>query len=1059
MPRRSAARLPRLVIAFLVLALAPGLGLPAPRALSQGTGSTPLAWGFNDRGQLGDNTTTGRAQPAPPLNLSGVTAVAGGGEHTLALKSDGTVWTWGSNEFGQLGGSAGSMCGGVPCSLTPVQVSGLSGVTAIAAGRYHSLALKGDGSVWAWGRNTNGQLGNNSTTNSPTPVQVLGPNGVGTLTGITALAGGGAHSLARRNDGTLWAWGGNGEGQLGNNSTTDSLTPVEVLGPGGAGFLTSVTTIAAGNDHSMAIRSGTPTTLWAWGRAGEGQLGNGCTLGATCTSQLTPVQVVGPGGSGTLTGVTALAAGTIHSLAAKGDGTAWAWGDGTFGKLGNPAGASSSSPVQVSDLTGVAEVAAGFGHSLARKSDGGVWAWGLNSSGQLGTALPLTTCGSLAQPCSPYPVQVRAPGGVGWLTGVSQIAAGREHSLALTPTLASVSASPKSVPAGRSITVSWAGITNSSALDWIGLFAPGAADGASVARQNTTGAASGSVPFAVPPGLTPGLYQFRLFANNSFTRLAVGDVFTVTAPVGAPYTWGLNDRGQLGDNTTTNRALPVAVSGLAEATSPAGGFAHSLALRPDGTVWAWGSNQYGQLGGSAGSMCGGVPCSLTPVQVSGLSSVAAVAAGREHSLALLNNGTVMAWGRNANGQLGNGCTIGTNCNNSSMPMQVVGPSGAGALGDVVAIAAGGAHSLAVRADGGVWAWGSNGSGQLGTGCDFGTGCPDSSVPVQVRGVGGTGFLTAVVALAGGGDHSLALKLDGTAWAWGFNSDGQLGNGCLLGSTCNDRTSPVQVVNLSGGTALGAGTNHSLALLAGGSPRAWGLGGQGQLGTGTNGSSSTPASPLGLSGVAALAGGGFHSLALRSDNTAWAWGAGTSGELGNGGMASSNTPVPVSLPRAVAVAGGGFHSLGAQASPTPAPSATPTPTATRTPSPTATRTPTPSPTATGTTCPGQGRVAVEAVPADGGRLRVTVTVQGTGNGIQSLQFAGPSAQIPSPNAQIEDAQGGLHTLPTTLALTGQPTSYTFYVRRATGGQATTVAFTVVDNCGAWPTLVGGGPSAF
>jgi alpha-tubulin suppressor-like RCC1 family protein len=521
-----------------------------------------------------------------------------------------------------------------------------------------------------------------------------------------------------------------------------------------------------------------------------------------------------------------------------------------------------------------------------------------------------------------------------------------------------------------------------------------------------------------------------------------------------PLAWGFNDRGQLGDNTTTSHVQPAPPLNLGGVTAVAGGGEHTLALKGDGTVWTWGSNEFGQLGGSAGSMCGGVPCRLAPVQVSGLSGVAAVAAGREHSLALLNNGTVMAWGRNANGQLGNSTTT-----NSPAPVQVVGPSGAGALSDVVAIAAGGAHSLAVRADGSVWAWGSNGSGQLGTGCDFGTGCPDSSVPVQVRGVGGTGFLTAVVALAGGGDHSLALKLDGTGWAWGFNSDGQLGNGCLLGSTCNDRTSPVQVVSLSGGTALGAGTNHSLALLAGGSPRAWGLGGQGQLGTGTNGSSSTPASPLGLSGGTALAGGGFHSLALRSDNTAWAWGAGTSGQLGNGTLVSSNTPVPVSLPRAVAVAGGGFHSLGAQASPTPVPSATPTPTAIRTPSPTATRTPTPSPTATGTTCPSQGRVAVQAVPADGGRLRVTVTVQGTGNGLQALQFAGPSTQVPSPNAQIEDAQGGLHTLPATLTLTGQPTSYTFYVRRVTVGQATTVAFTVVDNCGAWPTLVGGGPSAF
>jgi Regulator of chromosome condensation (RCC1) repeat/Carboxypeptidase regulatory-like domain len=136
---------------------------------------------------------------------------------TVFLKGDGTVWAWGSNSNGQLGN------GTTTDSSTPVQVSGLSGVTAVAAGSAHAIALKGDGTVWAWGSNSNGQLGNGTTTDSSTPVQVSG------LSGVTAVAAGSAYTIALKGDGTVWAWGSNSNGQLGNG-TTDSLSPVPVPG-------------------------------------------------------------------------------------------------------------------------------------------------------------------------------------------------------------------------------------------------------------------------------------------------------------------------------------------------------------------------------------------------------------------------------------------------------------------------------------------------------------------------------------------------------------------------------------------------------------------------------------------------------------------------------------------------------------------------------------------------------------------------------------------------------------------------------------------------------------
>ncbi len=219
----------------------------------------------------------------------------------------------------------------------------LTGVTAIAGGHYHSLALKTDGTVWAWGYNGHGQLGDGTTTNRSTPVQVL--------TGVTAIAGGDHHSLAVKTDGTVWAWGFNQYGELGD-APVSNRSPVQVKG------LTGVTALAAGDHHSLALK--TDGTIWALGRNDNyGQLGDG-----TKTNNSTPVQVKD------LAGVTAIAADDDHSLAVKTDGTAWAWGDNEYGQLGDGTTTNRSVPVQVKSLTGVTAIAAGTNHSLAANNCG-----------------------------------------------------------------------------------------------------------------------------------------------------------------------------------------------------------------------------------------------------------------------------------------------------------------------------------------------------------------------------------------------------------------------------------------------------------------------------------------------------------------------------------------------------------------------------------------------------------------------------------------------------------------------------------------------------------------
>ena len=184
---------------------------------------TLWAWGGNFRGQLGDGTKTDRSTPVPVQGLTGVVAVAAGEYHSLALKSDGTLWAWGFNNNGQLGE--------VPTTITsirttPVPVSGLTGVVAVAAGEFHSLALKSDGTLWAWGGNWSGQLGNGTqfpvVRSTPMPVNLPG--------GVVAMDAGRTYSLAVKSDGTLWIWGGNSRGQLGDGTTTKRNTPGQLPG-------------------------------------------------------------------------------------------------------------------------------------------------------------------------------------------------------------------------------------------------------------------------------------------------------------------------------------------------------------------------------------------------------------------------------------------------------------------------------------------------------------------------------------------------------------------------------------------------------------------------------------------------------------------------------------------------------------------------------------------------------------------------------------------------------------------------------------------------------------
>jgi alpha-tubulin suppressor-like RCC1 family protein len=320
-------------------------------------------WGFNSSnagGQLGDNTITHRSSPVQ--TVSGGTnwkQVSCGNFHTAAIKTDGTLWTWGDNTYGQLGDNT------IVRKSSPVQtVSGGTNWKQVACGSNHTAAIKTDGTLWLWGYNNDAQLGDNTTTHRSSPVQTVSGG-----TNWKQVSCGGSHTAAIKTDGTLWLWGRNTIGQLGDNTTISKSSPVQTVSGG-----TNWKQVSGGGTHTAAIK--TDGTLWLWGINTYGNLGDN-----TITSRSSPVQTVSAG-----TNWKQVASGGEYTAAIKTDGTLWLWGLNTNGQLGDNSVTDKSSPVQtVSGGTNWKQVALSFSsHTAAIKTDGTLWLFGNGGDGQLG---------------------------------------------------------------------------------------------------------------------------------------------------------------------------------------------------------------------------------------------------------------------------------------------------------------------------------------------------------------------------------------------------------------------------------------------------------------------------------------------------------------------------------------------------------------------------------------------------------------------------------------------------------------------------------------------------
>ena len=338
-------------------------------------GGTLWGWGSNSNGQIGANIGfVNRTTPIQIGTETNWTYIATGNKYTLAIKTDGTLWAWGINIDRQLGDGTNYD------RYSPVQIGTDANWSSVTAGVTHTLAIKTNGTLWAWGNNNSGKLGDGTVIDRYSPIQI------GTDTNWASVSAGTYHTLAIKTDGSLWAWGSNSNNQLGDYTSIGKISPTRI------GTLTDWSSVCAGTLHSVGIHINGKVSVWGWNS--DGQLGDGTNTNVGGPKYLIASNWV------------SINAGFSHSIASKSTGTLWGFGNNYYGQLGDGTNISRNSPVQIGIDTNWSSFSVGDNHTVALKTDGTLWAWGNNSNGQLGDGSTTNRnspimIGSLVNPSTP----------------------------------------------------------------------------------------------------------------------------------------------------------------------------------------------------------------------------------------------------------------------------------------------------------------------------------------------------------------------------------------------------------------------------------------------------------------------------------------------------------------------------------------------------------------------------------------------------------------------------------------------------------------------------------
>ena len=823
------------------------------------TGWKVLVWGLNTNGGLGDGTTVNKSNPAVSSTTDAIAirfnqAPAGSSQHGWAIRADGSLVNWGVNTNGQAGDgttvtnrSNAIVLGAWPYVSSPVQIGSNAGSwSQVSAGNSFTLGISTAGLLYGWGVNTLNQTGYAVSTYD----RNLSASQI-TSGSWTSIAAGFDHAMAVRSDYTLWTWGN-------PNAALVAVLPVS---------WTTISSQGGTGSHVMAIRS--DGALFAWGFNSTGQLGTNDSINRSSPTQI-----------GMYNSWSSVAAGISHSMAIRNDGKLFVWGLNSSGQVGDGTTFNQSSPIQIG-VSSWSSVAAGSNFSYAIRTDGGLFAWGSDTVGSLGDGLTATNRSS--------PVQI---GTSSW----TAVAANTSSTYAISASRLYAWGNNAQTQLGDGSTL------NRSSPTIIG----------SWLNKSWSSLSAGSTHAAAITSLGE-LYTWGQAADvginiNSWSQIASGLSHTVALRNdGMLFAWGNNASGQLGDGTTVNKSIPTltgaAIGGVSNYTQIAAAANATFAIRADGTLWATGINTAWNLGDGTSVNKSNL------VQVYGPSlSWTKVSAGTDHGAAITAaTAKLYTWGTNLAGQLGLGDVL-----LRSVPTIVTGAT------SWSAVSAGQSFTTSIDTTGKLYGWGLNSVGQAGTNDSI-----NRSAPVQIA--TGTSFSqvnsgldhslaldntaklyvwgnqAAVLlqndayswnTLDSGGSNTMGVRSNNTLWVWGLNSSGQVGDGTTI-----TKSSPVQI-GTSSWTVVDFGVDAAYGIKSDGTLWGWGNNNVGQVGDGTTINKSSPVQVGAATNWSKLSAGTSHVLAINTLGQLYAWGLNTAGELGltnvNTGGDTLNRSTPVQL---------------------------------------------------------------------------------------------------------------------------------------------------------------------
>ena len=805
---------------------------------------TVWTWGYNGYGQLGLGDNSNRYRPTQ-INIENVVDIAAGNNHALLVTADGKVYSFGSNSYGQLGRTGNT--------YTPQEIPNLENIEKVSAGNYHSMAIDKEGNVYTWGYNQNGQLGDGTRISNSIPTKIK-------LTNITKIATKNNTSAAIDGDGNLYTWGYNSYGQQGI-SIDNIYTPRKVP------TLEQIIDIAVENNTIIVLDK--KGEVLSSGYNTYGNLGNNATQTRKSFDKVIEKYETITTGEGEetqttttpiyLSGVKSIQAGNEFAVAIKEDGTAISWGYNGYSQSSNGTTTSNLLPVDLKygkdkeKIDKIINVSAGEGTIVVTREDGKVWTIGKNYSGQLGNSSAVNSnefvC--ISKPVLLFeetPIRIK---GIGQSKN-AKVNMSQGFNLLYT-------------------TIEDTDLTYQIKNEKIATVEETTGKITAVKKGKTAVTVTDK-----KSGETTSADVYVLGEEDvTFPQIETQNYSTVTLKSnGEIWSYGYNGYGQLGTGDTTYKVLPT-YTGINNITQISLGGTHTLALDTEGHVWSWGYNGYGELGN------GTTTSSTEKVQVKSpdgegvLENIVAISAGNYHSIALDKDGNVYTWGYNGYGQLGLG-----NTTNTVLPVKVDDLEG------IIKIEAGNYTSYVIDNNNHLWSTGYNYYGELGNGSTS-----NRSKFTQIQTLENVSDVSASET-----NSTIVLLSDGTVWGFGNNTNNQLTT--VGGATPQQLKGPDGM--LKDITSISVGYYTGYAITSEEKVLAWGLNNYSQLASGTTETKSTPVYMKEKDGndftdSMIVSGGRYSAELAKSDGTVWGVGYNGYGNIGDGTTNSKNQITCISTP--------------------------------------------------------------------------------------------------------------------------------------------------------------------